>query len=333
MNRMLKMFCGMAALALLSACSTSLSLIQPRNKEAAELFAQMDQAYNMGDCSLFHDLYAKFSAEKPSAKLREQAYYYAGMCYEMRGGADNAVAVYKVAMELYPKNPAFAYRLALIYSRSQFYEKSLPLFDIAISRHYQEKGALAGAAMANAALGRYPQAAKYYVRALSLSNDDSKNDAEDIRIIKELSLCLINSRRYEEAREYIEKGHELDSMPVWHVLAAKSYSEEGDFKKASEEISKAIAEDNLREYRLSKAFYDYWAGETKQAEAAADMELAVNGRDYLAAFLKGMILRSAGNKEKADSYFRISACGEDFVGQMSSRMSSVPLPPREELCK
>lgn len=323
----------MAAFALLSACSSSLSFIQPRNKAAMHLLAQMEQAYNTGNCNLFHELYGKFSAEKPSAKLREQAYYYEGMCYEMRGGADNAIAVYKVAMELYPKNPAFAYRLALIYSHSQFYEKSLPLFDIAISRHYQEKGALAGSAMANAALGRYPQAVKYYVKALSLSGGNSKNDAEDIRIIKELAQCLINSKRYDEAREYMEKGHELDPMPAWYIMAAKSYSEEGNFKKASEEISKAIAEDNLREYRISKGFYDYWAGNINQAEAEADRELSENPYDYLAAFLKGMVLRSGGKNEIADSYFRISACGEDFIGQISRKMSSVPLPPQEELCK
>jgi len=293
----------------------------------------METAYGNGDCVLYHDLYEKFSAENPSSKLREKAYYYDGMCYEKNGSADKAIGVYKTAMALYPENKAFAYRLAEIYVQAGFYEKSLPLFEAAISGHYYERDALLGAARASAALGRLEASAKYYLKALSLQKKNDPVSAEDSGIIKELVLCLIDSRRFEEARAYIEKGNSLSPSAAWNVLSANSYAAEGNFAMASEEMSNAIAEDDLRDYRIAKGFYDYWAGNIKQSEAAADNEIAKNPYDYLAVFLKGMALRSQGKKEMADSYFRVSACGAYFIGEMSRKMSSVPLPPQEELCK
>lgn len=312
---------------ILSSCSSSLNYIQPRNKAAISLLEQMEKAYNDGDCNLYHELYEKFSAEKPSAKLRENAYLYDGICNERQGNADKAIAVYKLASGLYPKNPAFDYRLATIYLQTSFYEKSLPLFEKSISRNYQERDSLLGAARSNAALGRMPQAITNYTKALSMSGENN------VLIIRELVECLVISQRYDEARKYIDKGYSIDRNPEWHVLAARSYAKEGNFAKASEEMSDAIIYDNKREYRISKAFYDYWAGNIRSAEAAADEELSANPYDYLAVFLKGMCLRSAGQKDIADSYFKISACGEKFIGDLSRKMSSVSLPAKEELCK
>jgi hypothetical protein len=84
---------------------------------------------------------------------------------------------------------------------------------------------------------------------------------------------------------------------------------------------------------MSRAFYDFWAGKKNSAMAAAEKELSAAPRDPLAAFLKGMILRSEGNTAEGNRYLRISACGGKFLYDISSRMSSEPMPPVKELCE
>ena len=333
---MTKKILFVAAAMILASCSSSLNIMQPHDKVAQGLFEEMEQAYNNQDCNLYHELYEKFSAEKPSSSLREKAYYYAGMCYEKHNIADKAINIYKLASGIYPNNMAFSYRLAIIYYQTGFYENALNNFEAVIHEHYQEKGALAGAARASAGLGRMEQAAKYYTKALSIDFEKDETDFDENseeNLIKELSLCLIDSARYEEAREFIDKGYSINQSAVWHNLSAKSYAAEGNFLKAAEEMSNVLKKENNRNNRLSKAFYNYWAGNIKQAEIAADKELSVNSYDYLASFLKGMCLRSEGNTDIADSYFKISACGEKFIEDLSRKMSSVTLPVKEELCK
>ncbi|MCR4820859.1 MAG: tetratricopeptide repeat protein [Elusimicrobiales bacterium] len=300
---------------------------QPKNKAAESILKDMEKAYDKGNCLLVHELYEKIFAENPSAEIREKVYNYVGICYEKSGPADKAISIYKLASGLYPKNAFFSYRLALIYNETGFYDKALPLFKTAIKKHFNEVGALVGAARASEKLGKLGEAAKYYEEALSNSED------EDISVIKEFASCLIKSARFEEARAVIEKGYAIKPEADWPALIAKTFAAEGRFDDASAAMASAIGYDPKREYRISKGFYDYWAGNKEAAESAADDLLAADGKDFLAAFLKGLLLYSSDKKSEADKYFRLAACGGNFVSEAARKMSSAELPDAKELCK
>lgn len=307
-------------------CSASLPFISHKKSPAEKNLKEMALAYNGSDCLKVHELYEKFSAEKPDSALREKAYYYEGRCYEKEETADKAISIYKIAAELYPRNQVFPYRIALIYNATGFYDKALPLFQKVIDKNYEMEEALTGAARASRGLGKLKQAAEYYEAAVSVSGGNAG-------LIAEYAGCLSEAARFGEARAVIEKGIELKDSPEWAVMAAGTFAAEGRFDDASASMDIALSRENSREYRMSRAFYDFWAGKKNSAMAAAEKELSASPRDPLAAFLKGMILRSEGNTAEGNRYLRISACGGKFLYDISSRMSSEPMPPVKELCE
>lgn len=307
-------------------CSATLPFLSHKESAAEKILNEMELAYSGSDCLKVHSLYEKFSAEKPSSALREKAYYYEGLCYEKEETADKAIGIYKIAAELYPKNHVFTYRLALVYNAAGFYDKALPLFQKVIDKNFKETGAVIGAARASRSLGRMEKAAEYYDAAIAMSGDNNA------ALIAEYAGCLTEAARFGEARSVIEKGIAAKDGPEWAAMAAVTFAAEGRFAEASSSMDMALSRENRREYRISKSFYDFWAGKKDSALSAAEKELEAAPGDPLAAFLKGMILRSEGKTEEGNRYFRISACGGKFLYDISVRMSSETLPPEKELC-
>ncbi|OGR67255.1 MAG: hypothetical protein A2081_01275 [Elusimicrobia bacterium GWC2_61_19] len=283
------------------------------DKSAAAKLAQMSSSFERGNCEAVLESFPGFLAEKPSARLREEAYGYAGRCYERSGSADKAISIYKLALGLYPDNSFFTSRLAFIYNQAGFYSDAVPLFLKVLELKSDDVAANLGLARAYAALGFYAKAKTFYSLAVVLQ------DFSDTAVLREYAGVMLKKRDWPEALFITKKGAAAaPAAAFWPLVEARVMAGQGDYYKALPLIEAAIRLEPSRQLRLERALYLLLAGLPKRAIEAADPELAVNRNDALAASVKGMALYLLGMKTDANAYFTVARGGGPFTAAIAA---------------
>lgn len=298
------------------------------DKKAGAGLEKMRAAFEAGACSSVLDLSTTFLNEKPPAAMREEAYGYMGRCYESAGATDKAINLYKLALGLYPENLFFASRLALIYNQAGFPENAAPLFLKVLSIKSDDTDANLGLARAYAALGFLSRAKDFYSRAVILQ------DFRDQAALREYALCMLRKRDWPEALFIAGMG--AKSAPLssfWPQAEARVRAGQGDYHKALPAIEAAILLEPSRQLRLERALYLLMGGLPRRAIEAADAELALDGKDALAAVVKGMALYSLRKKAEAEPYFRTARCGGQFTAKIAGSFLGGSLKGAEDTCK
>ncbi|MDO8803058.1 MAG: tetratricopeptide repeat protein [Elusimicrobiota bacterium] len=296
------------------------------DKKAAASLEMMRSAFEAGDCASALELSGAFLREKPPPELREEAYGYMGRCYESAGSTDKAISLYKLALGLYPENILFATRLALIYNQAGFPENAAPLFLKVLSIKSDDLAANLGLARAYASLGFLSRAKDFYSRAVILQ------DFLDPAVLEEYELCMLRKRDWPEARFIAGKGAQAAPLSAfWHQARARVSAGQGDYRKALSAMEAAILLEPSRRLRLERALYLLLGGLSRRAIDAADAELAADGKDALAAAVKGMALYSLGQKAEAAPYFITARCGGPFTAKIAG--SFLPAAGAEATCE
>lgn len=298
------------------------------DEKAAARLAEMRAAFVKGDCAAALAASGPFFGEKPPPALREQAYGYMGSCYETAGSTDKAIALYQLALGLYPENSLFASRLALIYNSAGFPENAAPLFLKALALKPGDPEATLGLARAYAALGFLARAAEFYGKAADI---DGYRDA---RLIEEYALCLLRKRDWAGAEAAAAKGRGVAPLsPAWPRVSARACAGRGDYAGAAAAMEGVLALSPGRQPRLERALYLLLGGRKREAAAAADAELALKPGDPLASQVKGMALYSLGDKAGAAEYFEAARGGGPFTAALAGAFLGYGRPAGEEACR
>lgn len=298
------------------------------DKKAGELLAGMSEAFERGDCAAVLEKSGAFFGEKPPAEMREEAYGYAGRCYEASGSTDKAIGIYKLARGLYPENSLFAYRLALIYNQSGFQNTAVPLFLKVLEVYPDDIGANLGLARAYAELGFLAKAGDHYSRAVILQ------DFKDGPVLKEYAFCMLKKRDWNEALFLEGKGSQVSpGLAAWPLVEARVRAGRGDYHQALTSIESAIKLEPSRHLRLERALYLLLAGLPRRAMDAADAELLLDKADPLAALVKGMALYKLGDKAGSADYFSRAEAGEPFTSKIAASFLAVPPKNAVDSCK
>lgn len=262
-------------------------------ERAGALLAELRSAYEAGDCQTALALSEKFFAEKPSGRLREEAYGYAGRCHEAGGAVDKAISLYKLALGLYPENALFSHRLALIYNRAGFQQLAVPLFLKVLVAAPDDIEANLGLARAYASLGFLTRARDHYSRAVILQY------FQDPAALEEYARCMLRKGDWGEAIFVASKGAEtMPGSAVWPALEARAMAGQGKYQPALSLLEAAIRLEPSRALRLERALYLLMGGLPARALAAAEAELSA-GPDALASLVKGMALYALGRRAEA----------------------------------
>lgn len=298
------------------------------DKEAAALLGEMSAAFERGECVTVLEKFGDFFGEKPPAKMREEAYGYAGRCFEASGSTDKAIGVYKLARGLYPENSLFAYRLALIYNQSGFPENAVPLFLKVLAVYPDDIGANLGLARSYASLGFLAKAGDYYSRAVILQ------DFKDGPALKEYAFCMLKKRDWNEALFVAGKGSQVSpGLSAWPLVEARVRAGKGEYYKAVAAMEAAVKLEPSRHLRLERALYQLLAGLPRRAMAAADAELLLDKADPLASLVKGMALYNLGDKAGSAEYFTRAGAGEPFTAKIAAAFLRIPAKAEADSCK
>ncbi len=298
------------------------------DKRARALLSEMDGAFGRGDCVTVLEKAGEFFGEKPPAELREEAYGYAGRCFETSGSTDKAIGVYKLAGGLYPENSLFAYRLALIYNQSGFPGNAVPLFNKVLAVYPDDIGANLGLARAYSALGFLARAGDYYSRAVILQ------DFKDGPALKEYAFCMLKKRDGNEALFLAGKGAQVSPwLAVWPLVEARVRAGKGEYYKALAAMEAALKLQPSRQLRLERAVYLLLAGLPRRAAEAADAELLLDKTDPLASLVKGLALYNLGDKAGSAEYFNRAGSGGPFTAGIAAAFKQTPEKVGVDSCK
>lgn len=320
----------LTALLLLLAASPARAFLFGKSSDvkAAAILAEMQAAGDRGDCGAVLRHADGFLAEKPPAAMRETAYVRIGACYESSGLTDKAIGLYKLAIELYPENAVFKFRLASIYNNSGFYSNAVALFLKVLAKRPDDIPSNLGLARAHAALGFYSRAKTYFSRAVVLQ------DFSDPAALRDYSVCLLKKRDWEEALFVASKGAAAQpGSSYWHLARARAQAGRGDYYKALPEIEGAILLEPSRQLRLERALYLLLGGLPRRAIAAADVELAARPGDPLASVVKGMALYRLGEKAAARPYFEAARSGGEFTAKVAASLLGITAGAGPQTCE
>lgn len=299
-----------------------------KHKSKSEiLLNNMNSYFNDGDCNKTLEIYNNFSNSKPNSKLREKAYYLVGQCYEKSGSFDKAIDTYKLSINLYPENMSFAYRLAIIYTETGFYNNAIPLLVTILKSDKKDISANVLMARAHAGLGFLSDAVSYYEKTVKLQN------YSDADTLNEYAFCLINYGKLDEAKNIVLIGDALNGSYHWPHIMAKIFAAYGAYDGAIDAISEAINRQNLRELRMEKALYYYLNGNFEDAKNLSDKELRRNPYDRLAQLIKALSLQSQNKKAEAEHYFKMAMCGSEFIENVARAAINYKIPITEGICR
>lgn len=294
---------------------------------AAAALTGMRAAFAEGNCAAVLEASGPFLGEKPPPELREEAYGYLGRCYEGSGSTDKAIALYQLALGLYPENAFFSSRLALIYGAAGFHAKAAPLFLKALALRPGDPEATLGLARAYAGLGYLSRAAEFYARAEGLAG------RKDAALTEEYAACLLRMRDWAGARAAAARGRAAaPGLSAWPAAEARAYAGAGDYAAAAAALDEALQRSPGRLLRLERALYLLLGGRKREAAEAADAELRLNPADPLASQVKGMALRALGDAAGAEKYFRAAAKGEPFTAALAGAFLQKDRPSEEGAC-
>lgn len=280
-----------------------------RAEKAEGILAAARAAFSAGDCAAVHARAEALLSEKPPAALREELYGYVGRCHEAAGAADKAIAVYTLALGLFPDNAAFASRLGSVYVAAGFHANAAPLFEKALAARPDDAEARLGLGRAYAAQGFLSRAKEHYSRAVILQ------DFKDAAVLREYARWMLRKRDWDEAAYIVSRGAAAEpAEPFWKLARARVWAGRADYARAAAALEGPPAS---RELRLERAVYLLLGGEKTAALAAAEKELAANPADRTAALIKGLSLFSGGDRAAASRYFGAAACGKDLAAKLA----------------
>ncbi|OGS11145.1 MAG: hypothetical protein A2234_02535 [Elusimicrobia bacterium RIFOXYA2_FULL_58_8] len=280
-------------------------------KKAAEQLGAMRSVFAKGDCAAVQEIFT--ALELPGGPMREEAYGYAGQCYEKGGLTDKAINLYKLALGLYPENTFFAARLADIYNESGFYESAAILFLKILALRKDDVGANLGLARAYSRLGFLARAREFYSRTAALQNFAVP------QVMREYAACLLKQRNWEAAAAVNAKGAAAEpGEAFWPLMSARTLAGQGKYLEAVSAMEAAVRLAPSRQRRLERAMYLLLGGRPALAIEAADAELAAGGSDPFAASVKALALYAMGEKKKAEPYFSAAAAGKTFTGKLAA---------------
>lgn len=292
------------------------------DRQAAETLESMAGSYSKGDCAEVIRLADVLFGENPPSAYRQKAYAYLGRCYETQGLTDKAVTLYKLADGLYPADPFFASRLALVYLQSGFYASAVPLFERTLKARSDDIEANAGLARCSAELGFLAKAKIYYSRAVVLG------DFKDLSLLKEYAAWMLRKRDWDEADLILDYAVKLAPGDAsLRESRGRAAAGRGDYAKAAARMREAVAlAPGDRDLVPELALTELLGGNTEAALALVPARSGEEGA--LALTVRGLALRKKGDAEGARECFKKASGskGNPFIAAFTSALAEDSAP-------
>ncbi len=227
---------------------------KPDYSKASLILEEMKKAEMSGDCGQVWKNYESFLEQKPPLKMKKYAYIYCASCYEKNRAYEQAAAIYKLAIELYPQENIFLKKACSLYLANGLYLSALNMA-VKIEKkdpHDQENWLFM--ARAYAGLGFWRKSVPYYrkIAAVDMKNYD---------IMLEYCRALKNSSQYREGYELAIKIAESSSDERFYITAAEISALSGDLSKAVSILYKMEEKDICSlKCRKMKAVYSFFLG-------------------------------------------------------------------------
>lgn len=198
---------------------------KPDYSKASMILEDMRKALLSEDCQLVWKLYESFLEQKPPLKMKKYAYIYCASCYEKNKAYEQAAAIYKLAIELYPDETIFLKKACSLYLANGLYLSALNLAIKIEKKDPHDQDNWLFMARAYSAVGFWRKSLPYYRKLLAI---DTKNND----IILEYCLALKNSSQYDQGYELAIKTAQSSSDERFYIVAAEISALSGNLSKA-----------------------------------------------------------------------------------------------------
>lgn len=254
--------------------------------------------------------------EKPSSKIKKEIYKYMGECYDVQNATDKALSIYLLAHTLYPENEFFTLKLAQLYLRTGFYEKSVELFKEVLKQDPLNLQAAAGLARSYMLLGFLTKARKYYQETVELTKHQNKT------FLKEYAVCLLKQRKYMEAIDVIKQANSLDAKDLMvYKIMARIYIGMADYKNAIKTLESAEKIHPVTDIISQKVFVLMIAGNFKEALQEANKLIEKDKKSYPAKLAKAIIMIKQKDKKGAIKILKeVSQNATPFISKISGKI-------------
>ncbi|MEW5951871.1 MAG: hypothetical protein AB1637_08310 [Elusimicrobiota bacterium] len=286
---------------------------KPDYSKAELILKEMEKSLSEGDCASVWEKYEEFSAQKPPQKMKKKSYLYSAQCYERYGSYEKALSIYKLGMELYPKDLIFMKKAADLYLKNSIYQKALDL-GLKLEKenpHDQENWLLL--ARSYGGTGFWRKSVYYYRKtaALNLKNYD---------LVKEYSTALKKGAFYKEgyglAIKAAQESHDAD----FYILAAEISALSGDLSKALVLLSE-LSESGKCSLKCHKMKAVYCLFTNRYDSAKKELDFIEEDKAFY-YFISGLLDLREGKSSAKDKFLKSSFLGEGFIKKASQEMIS-----------
>jgi tetratricopeptide (TPR) repeat protein len=196
------------------------------------------------------------------------------------------------ALDIEPRDLGALIAVGSIYFDDGDYQRAADAFGKALDIDFFNTDALKGHAYSLDLLGRTDDAIYEYMRFLAQKSDDSEVHANFVA-------ALVNSGKTDEAVTSAQRGKELfPKDPMFPMLLAQSYYDNGEIEEAQREIEIACALDRDRPetFRLAGQIYS-GANKLEDAMAALDRAIILDPGHAPTFIERGRVRRELGDYE------------------------------------
>lgn len=282
---------------------------KPDYTKARLILDEMRSAFKSNNCSTVVDKYEEFLKEKPPLSLKKDAYLYAGECYEKMEDLPKAVSVYKLALELYPKDDVFLKKASSLYLNNGFYQSALDFLKKLEKIHPYDSEVCLMTARAWKGLGFVRKSVPYYRRLVA-------SNMKDYDLLKEYLIALKDSASLKEGYDLAMKGYSESKDPDFAIMASEISALSGDLKLA---LSALNLIENSRDCSLKcrkmAAVYNFFNSNVSDCEK--QLEFTSQDEDFT-SFMRGLLSFNKGDKKNSILFFKKSSLSEDpFIKEAS----------------
>ncbi len=222
-----------------------------------------------------------------------QAYVLKGDNLDLLGRADEALGVYQIGVNLFPKNVDLLTRQGDLLHRIGLDEQARVLYLKAIVYEPKHFGAQLGLAEIDRRLGFLERSASHY--EIALETLDKRAD-----VWRSYAETLLAQRDWKTAELALARSHDLEpNNSDGRILIAFARRAQGDLPGALAALDDAIAAGAGVGALRAKALWLIEAGRATEALAVADAVLIESPGDSAALWVRARVLMLKGQKAKA----------------------------------
>lgn len=284
---------------------------KPDYSRASFLLEEMKKADLAGDCESVFKFYSLFLEQKPPLKMKKDAYLSCASCYEKRKAYEQAAAIYKLAIELYPGEKIFLKKACELYLKNGLYSSSLDLA-LQIEKkdpHDQENWLFL--ARSYAGLGFWRKSVFYYrqIAALNLN---------DYEMMFEYCMALKNSADYTESYELALKSAENSLDERFYLLSAEISALSGDLPKALGLLEKTREKGlcGLKCVKM-KVVYNFFLD--RDEEVLKELNLLQKDEAFRSFMLALTKLRKGENQAAKENFAKAAYLGDGFIKRAAEK--------------